>query len=113
MRRVVKAAVHAVFVLPAVMALASCGGADETNKAESSETDSNVMFERIGNDASALEAAANASPLAPSNDVAADGEAADEDAPTNSGADASQSVLGETEGGDTGGNTIQGNVSGT
>ena len=41
------------------IALASCGGAQEANEAAST-IDSNVMFERIGNDASALEAAAMA-----------------------------------------------------
>lgn len=100
------------FIVPAAIALASCGGAEEANEAAST-IDSNVMFERIGNDASALEAAANAAPVLPQSEPTNESGATDEEAPTQGASDpGDQPVLGETSGGDTGGNTVQGNVSG-
>lgn len=90
--------------------LASCGGgANDTNEAAATQADSNVMFEQLGNDASALEAAGNAAPMEVVNDEAsATGSPATEATTQNS----SQPVLGETSGGDTGGNTVQGNTTG-
>ena len=103
------------FVVPAAIALASCGGgAEEANEAAST-VDSNMSFERIGNDASALEAAANAAPVLPQSEPTNEGGATDDndDAPSQGASEPrDQPVLGETSGGDTGGNTVQGNVSG-
>ncbi len=101
------------FGLSAVMALAACGGADEANNLAATETDSNIMFDGIGNDASALEAAANASPLPPANETGPNGNISIENGAAVERTGSDQPVLGETKGGDTGGNTIQGNNSGT
>ena len=111
MRR--SAFIDVAFVLSAVVALAACGGGGEANNLAATETDSNVMFDGIGNDASALEAAANASPLPPANEAGPDGNNAIENGAAVEGTDSDQPVLGETKGGDTGGNVIQGNNSGT
>lgn len=101
------------FVVMAAIALASCGGADEANEATSTEVDSNLLLERVGNDASALEAAANAAPILPPSESTNESEAADDRGPSQSPSEpADRPVLGETSGGDTGGNTVQGNVSG-
>lgn len=113
MRRSAIAFVDIAFVLSAVTTLAACGGADEANNLAATETDSNVMFDGIGNDASALEAAANASPLPPANEAVPEGNIAIENGAAVAGAGSDQPVLGETKGGDTGGNTIQGNNTGT
>ena len=107
--------VKSSFIVPAAIALASCGGgAEEANEAAST-IDSNVMFERIGNDASALEAAANATPVLPASEPANEsGATEDDDAPSQGASEPrDQPVLGETSGGDTGGNTVEGNVTGT
>ena len=99
------------FIVPATIALASCGGAEEANEAAST-IDSNLMFERIGNDASALEAAANAAPTLPPAEPANESGESSNDAPSRSESDpGDEPVLGETSGGDTGGNTVEGNVS--
>ncbi len=111
MRR--SAFIDVAFVLSAVIALAACGGGDEANNLAATETDSNVMFDGIGNDASALEAAANASPLPPANEAAPEGNIAIGNGAAVADADNDEPVLGETKGGDTGGNTVQGNSTGT
>ena len=99
------------FIVPATIALASCGGTEKANEA-SSTIDSNLMFERIGNDASALEAAANAAPTLPPAEPASESSEGNDDAPPRSESDPGDGpVLGETSGGDTGGNTVEGNVS--
>jgi hypothetical protein len=87
------------FVFGAGLALAGCGGNETaTNTANLDNLDANAILEAPGNDASAMEAAVNApEPVATTNA----GEASN-----------STEVLGETEGGDTGGNTM-GNRSGT
>ena len=86
-------------VLAAGLALAGCGGNETaTNTADLNNLDANAILETPGNDASAMETAVNApEPVATTNA----GEAGN-----------STEVLGETEGGDTGGNTV-GNRSGT
>jgi hypothetical protein len=91
----------------AMLLLTACGGDDgAANNVAANEVDSNIMFEDIGNDASALEAAGNANPL-PSADMAAN-----TSEPAGNGSDGSDApVFGETSGGDTGGN-VAGNVSG-
>ncbi len=95
-----------------VLLLASCGGANETNEAAATQADSNVMFEQLGNDASALEAAGNAAPMEAVSDEASDTDSPAAEAPTENTGNSSQPVLGETSGGDTGGNTVQGNTTG-
>ena len=97
-------------IVSAALLLASCGGgANDDNEAVATQADSNVMFEQLGNDASALEAAGNAAPLEVVNDEASDASSAGAEATTQN---SSQPVLGETSGGDTGGNTVQGNTTG-
>jgi hypothetical protein len=105
-------------ICAASLLLAACGGGEQSNEAAISEGDSNVMLEQIGNDASALEAAGAAAPMDSVDEVggnlAAPGPSASESPspPPASQTGASEPVLGETSGGDTGGNTVQGNVSG-
>ena len=80
----------------AALTLAACGGDSADNAANA--VDSNLMFEEPSNDQSALESAYNAAePMPVVND-------------TNSGGDVD--VSGETDGGDTGGNTLESNVAG-
>jgi hypothetical protein len=115
MRMKDKAAVTAL--LPLIALLAACGGgSDEANEVSAAGTDSNIMLEQPGNDASALEAAANADPFPTSEPVDGNGAIpSPAPAPTPSPAPSGgedQPVLGETSGGDTGGNTVQGNMTG-
>ena len=90
-------------ILGAGLALAGCGGNETaTNTADLNNLDANALLEAPANDATAMEAAVNAV----------------EPVVTTNGAEASNSsdsgdVLGETEGGDTGGNTMDSNSSGT
>ena len=82
------------------IALAGCGGDTEAaNEAAPNAVDANLMFEEPANDASAMESVANVSEPPPLD--------------TN----VSQPIddtgaLGETSGGDTGGNTVESNVAG-
>jgi len=80
----------------AALLVAGCGGGDATNAADTNTLDANVLLEQPVNDASALESAVNAT-----DPVVTD--------TGNQGTD-SPPVLGNTSGGDTGGNTV-GNVS--
>ncbi len=85
----------------AALLVAACGGGGDeaANQSGGDATDANMMMEAPANDASALEAAANATqPAAP-------------DANGSQGTDAAD-VLGNGSGGDTGGNTVESNVSG-
>ena len=86
-------------VAGAALLAAGCGtGDDAANRADANALDANLMLEGPGNDASAMESAVNATePVAVNSSE--DGNASD--------------VLGETRGGDTGGNTIESNASGT
>jgi hypothetical protein len=81
----------------AALLVAGCGeGGDATNATDTNTLDANVLLEQPVNDASALESAVNATdPVVPD---------------TGNQATDSPAVLGNTSGGDTGGNTV-GNVS--
>ena len=83
----------------AALIVAACGGDDAADEAANDSLDSNLMLEQPMNDASAMESAANALEPAPPADTG------------NQGTD-STDVLGNTSGGDTGGNTVESNVSG-
>ena len=78
---------------------AGCGGGNEA-AADNNMTalDANLMLEQPGNDQSAVESAANATEPVPA-DLG------------NTSTD-SNAVLGDTSGGDTGGNTVDSNISG-
>ena len=93
--------------------LASCGGASEqaNEAAAPTEADSNVMLQQLGNDASALEAAGNAAPI--EEPAMSETNQTSDSSSNGSAGDSAQPVLGETRGGDTGGNTVQGNTTGT
>ena len=96
----------------ALVSAASAAVTGCNNEADPAETqgavqaDPNIMLGPLGNDASTMEAVGQL-PLA-------DPMSEEANASTNSGGNdnGDQPVLGETEGGDTGGNVIQGNVSG-
>lgn len=90
----------AMAAIAAGIALAGCGGdgSDATNVADANITDANLMLQEPGNDASAMDSAVNAGEPAPV-DMG------------NQGSD-STDVLGNTSGGDTGGNTVDGNAAG-
>jgi hypothetical protein len=89
----------AVLIAGLALAVAGCGGDTETvNEPEANLVD-NMMLEEPANDASVLESTANLAEPAPAN--ATDETETDD---TN--------VLGDTSGGDTGGNTVESNVSG-
>ena len=88
-------------VLAAGLALAGCGGNETTtNAADLNSLDVNAILETPANDASAMESAVNA--VEPVADTTNTGEASN-----------ASDVLGESEGGDTGGNTMDSNTSGT
>lgn len=83
----------------AALALAGCGGEDD--KAATNDIapiDANMTLDAPTNDASAMESATGAAEPSPATDMG------------NQGTD-SPDVLGETSGGDTGGNTVESNVS--
>ena len=103
--------VNLVAIFAATALLAACGdGASEANEATATEADSNVLLEQLGNDASALEAASSAVPIETADDVSDASDSSDSAQPA--AGNSSQPVFGESTGGDTGGNTVQGNVSG-
>ena len=83
------------------LTLAACGGgsSEATNAADANAMDANLMFEEPANDASALESVANVTETSPVTNLV--DEAGNEAGP-----------LGETSGGDTGGNTVESNVAG-
>ncbi len=99
----------------AISVLPSCGGTTEANNdASAAESDSNVMLEQLGNDASALEAAGAATPTdqAPIEKTEGTSETSSNGTSTAGNEGSDQPVLGESKGGDTGGNTVQGNTTG-
>ncbi len=100
MRRTWKKAAKAAMIAGAALALAACGdeGGEANEEAGASTADANAMLAGPGNDASAMESAANATEPAPVANA------------TEPGNDTT-GVLGETSGGDTGGNTVESNVS--
>ncbi|MDQ8755476.1 hypothetical protein RCO27_04470 [Sphingosinicella sp. LHD-64] len=77
--------------------VAACGGSETTvNAGAANDLESNLMLDTPGNDASAMESVTNVvEPLPTANVGEADG-----------------NVLGETSGGDTGGETVDSNVAG-
>jgi hypothetical protein len=78
--------------------VAACGGGSETtvNQGAANDLESNMMLDTPGNDASAMESVDNlAEPM-----------------PTANLGEAEANVLGETSGGDTGGETVDSNVAG-
>lgn len=79
--------------------LAACGdGEQAANDSAADALDANMTLESTANDASALETAIPAPEPAPATNMPA--------------ANDSEPVLGDTSGGDTGGNTVESNVSG-
>ncbi|HWT11437.1 MAG TPA: hypothetical protein VN231_01640 [Allosphingosinicella sp.] len=93
---------RAAAIAGAALLAAACGGAGDgaANDAVANALDSDLMLDAPANDASAMESAANAGDPAP---VAADNGSEETNA---------ADPLGETSGGDTGGNTVDSNVSG-
>ena len=91
----------AAMIAGAMLFVAACsdGGDEAVNDAAANAMDSNLMLDEPANDASAMESAVNATEPAP---VANTGNEGDD----------STDVLGDTSGGDTGGNTVDSNVSG-
>jgi hypothetical protein len=84
----------------AVLLVSACGGGDRADDVSANTfDDANLILEEPANDQSAVEAAANATDIEPLTNT---GNSAEDD-----------NVLGETSGGDTGGNTVESNVSGT
>jgi hypothetical protein len=76
-----------------VLLVAACGGGgDATNAAEANNLDANLLLDQPVNDASAMESAVNATDPV----VTESGNQATDSSP----------VLGNTSGGDTGGNTV-------
>ena len=107
----------AAFLMAASFGLGACRDGDEVDQTANGEVDANLMFEQLGNDASALEAAGSADPFQVTENDSADSAGSASEAegnpPPSAGPGESEApVLGETRGGDTGGNTIDGNVSG-
>lgn len=100
MRTLFSTAAKTAMIAGTALALAACENRTAAvNEVTANELEANMSFDTLGNDASAMEAAGNA--------------ATDSAGPANSGngTDAGD-PLGETSGGDTGGNTVESNVSG-
>jgi hypothetical protein len=119
MRTLSRIAARMVCLAAAAATVSACSG-DPTANSQASEADSNVMFEELGNDASALEAAGNAdlappptagNAAAPSSSTAATPAPAPAPNPPPTAGESEEPILGQTKGGDTGGNTV-GNISG-
>jgi hypothetical protein len=100
MRRSWRELAKAATIAVAALAVAACGddGGESANQAGANAIDANAMLTDPGNDASAMESVANATEPAPVANAAEPGNDAG-------------GVLGETSGGDTGGNTVESNVS--
>lgn len=102
MRDIFSRSRSALLVAGLALAVAGCGGASEpAEEADANLTESNMLLEEPANDASAMESAEEVTQPV---DVIEN----------ESGTNTSQPVdpLGETSGGDTGGNTVDSNVSG-
>ena len=98
MRDLLTRSARLAIVTGACLFVAGCGGGGEAaNDAAVNAMDSNLMIDEPANDASAMESAVNAPEPMPV---------------TNAGETDTNDVLGETDGGDTGGNTVESNVSG-
>jgi len=87
-------AARAAIVAGAALALAACGSEPAADNAAANELDANMTLEAPANDASAMEAAGNAT---------------EAPAPADN---ASNAAEGETDGGDTGGNNVESNTVG-
>ncbi|HEX8642135.1 MAG TPA: hypothetical protein VF704_13405 [Allosphingosinicella sp.] len=101
MPNILPAATRIAAIAGAALLVAGCGGdGDEAaNQAQANAPDANLMLGAPANDASAMESVANApEPM----------ETGGNDSQANGTAD----VLGNTSGGDTGGNTVDSNVGG-
>lgn len=97
MRDLTKISARLSIAAGAVLFVAGCSGTESANTA-ANDLGSNIVFEEPANDASAMESAANVSTMPP---------------PTGNLANSADvQPLGETSGGDTGGNTVQSNVTG-
>ena len=84
----------------AALLAAGCGGGNEAAADNNAGAlNANLMVEQPGNDQSAMESAANATEPMPA-DLG------------NATTDDGNQVLGDTSGGDTGGNTVDSNISG-
>ena len=92
MRRLTLAAVAG-----GALILAACGDGDKADESANA-LDANMTLDATANDASALETAIPAPEPAPAANASA--------------GNAAEPVLGDTSGGDTGGNTVESNVSG-
>lgn len=103
MRDLFSATARMAFVAGAALLVAACGGGTDeeagANNVAADELDSNLMLEAPANDASALETTMNVPEPEPTLNTGT------------TGTDASD-VLGNTSGGDTGGNTVESNVTG-
>lgn len=100
MRNLLSSSPRLAIIASAALLVTACGdGGEATNNAGAEALDSNAMLDTLGNDASALESVGNAGETLPPVDTG------------NQGTDATN-VLGDTSGGDTGGNTVESNVSG-
>lgn len=77
--------------------VAACGGSGETpaNQGAANDLESNMMLDTPGNDASAMESVTNVVEPLPTANLGAE-----------------ENALGETSGGDTGGETVDSNVAG-
>ena len=100
MRHLLSFSGRLAMIAGAALLATACGDSGEaTNNSGVEALESNLMLDTLGNDASALESVGNATePLPPIE--------------TGNQSTNSSDVLGETSGGDTGGNTVESNVSG-
>jgi hypothetical protein len=81
------------------LAVSACGDSEQaTDDAANNMIDANALFDEPANDASAMESVTNVEEPLPEIEAG--------------NASETENVLGETSGGDTGGNTVDSNVSG-
>jgi len=101
MRDILTRSGAAALIAGLALAVSACGGgSQEANEtSDSNMLDSNALFEEPANDASAMESVTNVEEPMP--DLSAPGNASE-----------TSNEVRETEGGDTGGNTVESNVSG-
>ena len=99
MRDILTRSGTAAIAVGLALAVSACGGSEEaTDAGANNMIDANALFEEPANDASAMESVTNVEEPLPE---------------VNAGnASETNEVLGETSGGDTGGNTVDSNVSG-
>ena len=90
MRDLTKISTRLSIAAGAALFVAGCNGSESANTA-ANDLGGNIVFEEPANDASAMESAANATDLMPAENIAEDA---------------------DTSGGDTGGNSLESNVTG-